>query len=159
MWDRLPACQSSKDRLEAYPTVVSPRLNHFFESKIFDQANAHAIAAEPRLGMTIEIMNNQTAHKIEVSDQQNEPLDFSDCIKVAGLILDDFGVDKSEISIALVDDAAIRELNRQYLNHDYETDVISFVLEESDTSLTGTIARQHRNGQTYGCRNWCADRT
>ena len=84
-------------------------------------------------------MNNQTAHKIEVSDQQTEPLDFSDCTKAAALILDDFGVDKSEISIAFIDDAAIREHNRQYLNHDYETDVISFVLEESDNSLTGQL--------------------
>ena len=84
-------------------------------------------------------MNDQTAHKIEVSDQQTEELDFSDCIKVAAAIVDDFSFDESEISIAMVDDAAIRELNRQYLNHDYETDVISFVLEQSDAALTGQL--------------------
>ena len=35
-----------------------------------------------------------------------------------------------EISIALVDDAVIHEINRRYLNHDYPTDVISFSLQE-----------------------------
>ncbi len=47
----------------------------------------------------------------------------------------------SEISIAIVGDDQIHELNRQYLNHDYETDVITFDLgkhPESD-SLQGEI--------------------
>ena len=55
------------------------------------------------------------------------------------MILDDFGFDQSEISIAFVDDPTIRDLNKQYLNHDYETDVISFVLEQSETALTGQL--------------------
>ena len=84
-------------------------------------------------------MNSGNSHRIEISDQQQRPVDFEDCISVARMILDDFGFDQSEISIALVDDPTIRDLNKQYLNHDYETDVISFVLEESDTALTGQL--------------------
>ena len=84
-------------------------------------------------------MNSENSHRIEISDQQQRPVDFEDCISVARMILDDFGFDQSEISIALVDDPTIRDLNKQYLNHDYETDVISFVLEESDTALTGQL--------------------
>ena len=84
-------------------------------------------------------MNSENSHRIEISDQQQRPVDFEDCIIVARMILDDFGFDQSEISIALVDDPTIRDLNKQYLNHDYETDVISFVLEESDTALTGQL--------------------
>ncbi len=43
-----------------------------------------------------------------------------------------------ELSVALVDDAQIREVNRQYLDHDYPTDVISFDLSaEADASGTG----------------------
>lgn len=34
----------------------------------------------------------------------------------------------AEISIALVDDAAMHELNRRHLAHDYPTDVLSFEL-------------------------------
>lgn len=84
-------------------------------------------------------MTSENPHRIEISDQQQHSLDFEDCTKVARMIVDDFGFDQSEISIAFVDDPAIRDLNKQYLNHDYETDVISFVLEESETSLTGQL--------------------
>ena len=38
-------------------------------------------------------------------------------------------VREAEISIALVDDARIHEINREFLGHDYATDVISFLLE------------------------------
>lgn len=35
----------------------------------------------------------------------------------------------ARISVALVDDRTIHEINRQYLQHDYPTDVISFLLD------------------------------
>lgn len=38
-------------------------------------------------------------------------------------------VSAASISVAFVDNATIHELNRQYLNHDYETDVLSFLLD------------------------------
>ena len=84
-------------------------------------------------------MTSENSHRIEISDQQQRSLDFADCTNVARMILDDFGFDQSEISIAFVDDPTIRDLNKQYLNHDYETDVISFVLEQSETALTGQL--------------------
>ncbi|MFT5327768.1 MAG: putative rRNA maturation factor [Planctomycetaceae bacterium] len=40
-------------------------------------------------------------------------------------------VSSATISVAIVDNAQIHELNRQYLNHDFETDVLSFLLDES----------------------------
>ncbi len=36
----------------------------------------------------------------------------------------------AEISIVLVDDHCIHDLNRRYLGHDYATDVLSFLLDE-----------------------------
>ena len=44
-------------------------------------------------------------------------------------ILSDHDISRGSISIAVVDDPTIRKLNNQYLQHDYETDVLSFVLE------------------------------
>jgi probable rRNA maturation factor len=45
-------------------------------------------------------------------------------------------VPEAEISVAVVDDAAIHELNRRHLRHDYPTDVLSFLLErEGPTGL------------------------
>ncbi len=48
--------------------------------------------------------------------------------------------DSAEISIAIVDNAAIRIINAQYLNHDRPTDVISFPdLASSDQNLAGEL--------------------
>ncbi|MBN2584713.1 MAG: rRNA maturation RNase YbeY [Planctomycetes bacterium] len=44
------------------------------------------------------------------------------------------------LSVTLVDDARIREINRRHLNHDEATDVISFDLSEAgDDVLSGEI--------------------
>lgn len=66
---------------------------------------------------------------IEVSNRQDLGFDEESLISVVRSILDNYGFERGEISIAIVDDPEIRELNRQYLNHDYETDVLSFVLD------------------------------
>ena len=77
--------------------------------------------------------------KIEFSDQQDKPVETESLSQIAAAILDDHGVTAGELSIALVDDSSIREMNRKYLNHDWETDVISFVLDEDDCSLAGQL--------------------
>lgn len=41
-------------------------------------------------------------------------------------------VTDAEISVAVVSGGRMRELNRQYLQHDYDTDVLSFCLEQAD---------------------------
>jgi probable rRNA maturation factor len=60
---------------------------------------------------------------------------------VARRILVDHDYPSAEISIAVVDDASIRVLNRNYLNHDYETDVLSFVLDRDPAAgwLNGEV--------------------
>ena len=78
-------------------------------------------------------------HTIEISDQQAIPVDTGPMIEVARMIFSDHGFAKSELSIALVDDAEIRRLNNQYLQHDYETDVISFVIDQSEDSIVGQL--------------------
>lgn len=42
------------------------------------------------------------------------------------------GISRAEVSISIVDDATIHEVNREYLDHDYPTDVISFLYESHD---------------------------
>ncbi|MGQ0634578.1 MAG: rRNA maturation RNase YbeY [Planctomycetaceae bacterium] len=55
------------------------------------------------------------------------------------------GAREAEISIALVDDAQIHEINRRYLDHDYPTDVISFLWEAaSEPRGRGAGARTRR---------------
>jgi probable rRNA maturation factor len=43
------------------------------------------------------------------------------------------------VSVAIVDDEAIHELNRQFLSHDYPTDVLSFPLEDAPPRIEGEI--------------------
>src|SRR3954452_18562033 len=81
--------------------------------------------------LTIEIADEQSDHK----------LDHSRLKKAVHLVLEDAGVKSAEISIAVVSDERIHELNRQYLQHDYPTDVLSFVLDHNQDkqSLDGEI--------------------
>ncbi|HEY2251497.1 MAG TPA: rRNA maturation RNase YbeY, partial [Planctomycetaceae bacterium] len=54
----------------------------------------------------------------------------------------------AEISVAILDDAAIHAVNRQFLNHDYPTDVISFLLDCSlvDGKVTEATRTHVRRG-------------
>lgn len=49
-------------------------------------------------------------------------------------VLEHHEIESAEISVAIVTGPRMRELNRQYLKHDFDTDVLSFCLgeEESD---------------------------
>lgn len=49
------------------------------------------------------------------------------------------GLNTAEISLAVVDDPRIHQLNRQFLRHDYPTDVLSFLLEQADGYLEGEV--------------------
>ncbi len=59
--------------------------------------------------------------------------------KAVKAILKDAEVARAEISIAIVDDEQMHRLNNQYLQHDYTTDVLSFVLEEGEGWLDGEL--------------------
>lgn len=54
-------------------------------------------------------------------------------------VLSGEGITAGEISLAVVDDAAIHDLNRRWLEHDEPTDVLSFVLEEEAGYREGEI--------------------
>ena len=77
-------------------------------------------------------MNAETL-VIEISNQQSLPVDERPLVDIARQILVDHNVSCGELSIAIVDDPTIQKLNKQYLSHDYETDVISFVLDEDES--------------------------
>lgn len=51
--------------------------------------------------------------------------------KLAEATLASERVRAADISVALVDDVRIHEINRDFLGHDYPTDVISFLLESA----------------------------
>ncbi len=69
-------------------------------------------------------------YAIEINNaQEYVEIDASFLREVAEGTLSEEHVARAQISIALVDNATIQELNRQYLGHDEATDVLSFLLE------------------------------
>jgi probable rRNA maturation factor len=78
--------------------------------------------------------------KVEIADEQDaHVVTYERLIAAVKQILSDAGYSNGEVSIAIVNDKAMHELNRQYLQHDYPTDVLSFVLEEDETRLIGQL--------------------
>jgi probable rRNA maturation factor len=66
---------------------------------------------------------------IEINtEEQPHEVDRARLKKAVRQVLTDSGIESAEISIGVVTDGRMQELNRQYLQHDYPTDVLSFVL-------------------------------
>jgi len=87
-------------------------------------------------------MSSRSGAKIEVSlvnEQSRHAVDEVQLIEAVTAVLSDSPFTSAKISIAVVDDATIREINRQYLNHDWTTDVISFPLENAAGHLEGEV--------------------
>jgi probable rRNA maturation factor len=95
---------------------------------------------------------------IHVSDEQTalqfDPQRLRTAVR---RILRDAGLREAQVSLAIVDDPTIQRLNRQFLDHDYATDVLSFVLERSEGRLEGEVIASTdtaiRSAQRYG---WAA---
>lgn len=82
------------------------------------------------------------SYTIEIAAEQAAPGDDQDRLGLAvERILQDAGIRQAEISIAIVSGERMQALNRQYLSHDYPTDVLSFVLEHNPDQawLSGEI--------------------
>jgi probable rRNA maturation factor len=78
--------------------------------------------------------------RIDIADEQDtHQVDYDQLIAAIKTILRDAGFTSGEISLAIVDDAAMHALNKQYLQHDYPTDVLSFVLELDEQCLDGQL--------------------
>jgi probable rRNA maturation factor len=84
----------------------------------------------------------QTGLEVEVGDAQPflVGLDRAALAAIGRRVLASQGIDRAEVSIAIVDDRAIRVVNRRHLDHDFATDVISFLLSEpGESPLAGEI--------------------
>ena len=59
--------------------------------------------------------------------------------RAAGLICDAYGIHSLTVSVSIVDDETIHALNLEHLDHDWPTDVISFVFESESGVVDGEI--------------------
>ncbi|MDG2469063.1 MAG: rRNA maturation RNase YbeY [Pirellulaceae bacterium] len=80
-------------------------------------------------GFVIEVVNRQSRFAIEKDRLVN----------AVSSVVEDSAYRSGEISIAIVGDTEMHRLNRQFLDHDYPTDVLSFTLADADDFLAGEI--------------------
>jgi probable rRNA maturation factor len=81
-----------------------------------------------------------TVVEIAIANQQSSLEINTERLRAAVTkILTDADIHDATISVAVVDDATIHELNRRFLQHDYPTDVLSFVLERVKNRLEGEV--------------------
>lgn len=89
-------------------------------------------------------------YQIEISNQQSTvPVDESRLLQSARETLEREGVAKAQISVAIVDDPTIHTINREHLNHDYPTDVISFLFDSGEE-----LPQARDNGAPRGQGKW-----
>ena len=76
---------------------------------------------------------------IEISNRQSLiAVDVERLHSAVAAVLEEEGIERAAINIALVDDPTIHDLNRRFLNHDEPTDVLSFPLDDAD-GLEGDV--------------------
>lgn len=77
-----------------------------------------------------------------------------DIASLLGHVFRDEGFTDGDVSVAVVDDPEMHELNRRHLDHDYPTDVLSFVFERNPPSIVGEIVvsaeTAKRESRQYG---------
>lgn len=73
-----------------------------------------------------------------VDEQQGVAVSLPELRAAAAEVLRAEGHRSAEVSIAVVDNAAMQALNRRYLDHDWPTDVLSFAFDEAG-SLSGEV--------------------
>ena len=86
--------------------------------------------------------SGKTPLLLEILDVQEElVVDLARVRTICEQVLDDGNVKSGKINVVLVDSDTIRQYNRDFLQHDYPTDVISFPAEDrrSEGYLEGEV--------------------
>ena len=82
----------------------------------------------------------ESAMQILIANQQSVLVIDSDRMRVVVRnILKNAHIASATLSIAIVDDRSIHQLNQRYLRHDWPTDVLSFPLEKCAGHLEGEV--------------------
>jgi probable rRNA maturation factor len=87
----------------------------------------------------------KSMYDINIANQQTElSIDCDFILNAARKTLEIEQVTAATISLAIVNNQAIHAVNRQFLQHDYPTDVISFLLDESGGTEAEPLAATGR---------------
>ena len=128
--------------LEIVPTSLVNRMNENCPPDSFSPSTPPADCdSDP---------DKQGYRVLVANEQAGLVIDESRLVSVVNAILSDSEYPSAFVSIAVVDDPTIHQLNVQYLEHDYPTDVLSFVLEESPDARGGRIGGECRHRDPRG---------
>jgi probable rRNA maturation factor len=97
---------------------------------------------------------------ISVANPYEQPLDFQALKAAAKAVLEGEGVAAAKVVVAFVDNPHIHRLNKQFLNHDEPTDVITFPYSDRKAKkLEGEIVIGYEIAAEYAAdRGHAADR-
>jgi len=76
---------------------------------------------------------------VHVNEAQRVGVSTEEVERAVRETLSSEGVSEGEISLTFLSDAQIQELNRQYLDHDFPTDVLSFALHDEGEPILGDV--------------------
>ena len=88
-------------------------------------------------------------------DDELPAVDISRLCQAVEWVLREHRVTQAEISLAVIGDARMHDLNRQHLQHDYPTDVLSFVYAEGqplEGEVIVSVETAARQAEVYGWR-------
>lgn len=84
---------------------------------------------------------------LEISNQQRSVRVTRDEIRrIVRAVLEAERVERATISVTLTDNATVRRVNREFLRHDYDTDVLSFLFESPRVAAREKTAGAARRG-------------
>jgi probable rRNA maturation factor len=82
--------------------------------------------------------------RVSVANPYEYALDFQGLKSTARAVLDGEGIRAAKVTLAFVDDAHIHRLNKQFLDHDEPTDVLTFPYSEKGSkTLEGEVVIGH----------------
>jgi probable rRNA maturation factor len=88
--------------------------------------------------------------RISIANPYEYPLDFPRLKEAARTVLEGEGVRASKVTLAFVDNPHIHRLNKQFLNHDEPTDVLTFpYTDASSKCLEGEVAIGYEVAKEY----------
>jgi probable rRNA maturation factor len=74
--------------------------------------------------------------RVKIANQQEfVPLDWQKLRETATAVLEGEGITEAKVTLAFVDNPTIHRLNKQFLQHDEPTDVLSFPMSDPSAKL------------------------
>ena len=125
-------------------------------SKILTVGNDHfarcTTMSREKQASSQEHVTASEALTVELTDASTTTPDHR-LSEAARLIMADFEIQAGSVSLAIVDDTTIHELNRRYLGHDYPTDVLSFVYQQQSNQFDGEVIASAETAARIAAQN------